>query len=336
LALPYRWQWRVEKWKNAMRGFFGGGEQQPRGKICPACGALVGINTTRCHECGASLRFSLAALSKKLSGLFGEQEAPVTSALLIANFVMLGVSWLAYAAIGKGGGFTILWGLVGEPQYRLGASYGPPIFYGNEWWRLVTAMFLHGGLIHIGFNMMSLMQLGPALEEVYGSARYLFLYVVTGAFGFLVSAFTGHFSLGASAALLGLVGAMLAITTKRGGAYMRDLRSRLISSVVILFVLGFSGFMAMDNWAHGGGLAAGFVLGKLLADRQPNSANERRTAYVLGWLAGLAIVASFVIMLVHYRDPTPFSQQSVSSGVGRCVSAVSATHPPSGPSSCTL
>ena len=335
MALPYRWQWRVERWKNAMRGFFGG-EQQPRPKICPACGALVGINATRCHECGASLRFSLAALSKKLSGLFGEQEAPVTSALLIANFVMLGVSWFSYAAIGKGGGFTILWGLIGEPQYRLGASYGPPIFYRNEWWRLVTAMFLHGGLIHIGFNMMSLMQIGPALEEVYGSARYLFLYVATGAFGFLVSAFTGHFSLGASAALLGLVGAMLAITTKRGGAYMRDLRSRLISSVVILFVLGFSGFMAMDNWAHGGGLAAGFVLGKLLADRQPNSANERRTAYVLGWLAGLAIVASFVFMLVHYHDPTPFSQQSASPGVSRCMPAVSATHPPSDPSSCTL
>jgi membrane associated rhomboid family serine protease len=336
LALPYRWQWRVEKWKNAVRAFFGGGDQQPRPKICPACNALVGINATRCHECGASLRFSLAALSKGLSGILGDHEAPVTSALLIANFLMLGVSWLAYAAIGKGGGLTILWGLVGEPQYRLGASYGPPIFYGNEWWRLVTAMFLHGGLIHIGFNMMSLMQLGPALEELYGSARYLFLYAVTGAFGFLVSAFTGHFSLGASGGLLGLVGVMLAITTRRGGAYMNDLRSRLISSVVILFVLGFSGFMAMDNWAHGGGLAAGFVLGKLFADRQPNTTNERRIAYALGWLAGLAIVASFVFMLVHYHDPTPFSQQSSSSGVGRCVSAVLATHPPTDPSSCTL
>jgi len=253
------------------------------------------------------MRFSIAAVSKGLSRILGDHDAPVTSALLIANFLMLGVSWLAYAAVGKGGGFTILWGLIGEPQYRLGASYGPPIFYANEWWRLVTAMFLHGGLIHIGFNMMSLMQLGPALEEVYGSARYLFIYVFTGAFGFLVSAFTGHFSVGASGALLGLVGAMLAITTKRGGAYMQDLRSRLISSVVILFVLGFSG-LAIDNWAHGGGLAAGFVLGKLLADRQPMNSKERRTAYVLGWLAGLAIVASFAIMLVHYHDPTPFSQ----------------------------
>src|SRR5438445_2714439 len=170
LALPYRWQWRLERWKNAVRGFFGG-EQQPRPKLCAACGALVGISATRCHECGASLRFSLAALSKKLSGIFGQNEAPVTTVMLIANILMLGVSWLSFAAIGQGGGLTILWGLVGEPQFRLGATYPYLIFYRDEWWRLVTAMFLHGGLIHIGFNMMALMQFSPALQALYGSAR---------------------------------------------------------------------------------------------------------------------------------------------------------------------
>ena len=304
MPLPYRWQWRLERWKNALGGFFGG-QQQPRPKLCPVCGALVGVNATRCHECGANLRFSLAALSKKLSGLFGDNEAPVTTVLLIANIFMLGVSWLSFAAAGQGGGLTILWGLVGEPQYRLGASFGFAIFYENEWWRLVTAMFLHAGLLHIGFNMMALMQLGPPLEELYGSARYLFFYVLTGAFGFLVSSLTGHFSLGASGALLGLVGLLLSITTKRGGAYMRDLRSRLITNVVILFALGFSGFMAMDNFAHGGGLAAGFLLGKLFADRKPVTAGERRTAYALGWLAGAVIIASFVLMFLHYHDPLP-------------------------------
>jgi len=338
LALSYEWQRRLERWKNTMRGLVGGGggQQQPRPQICPACGSLVGISATKCHVCGTSLRFSLAAFSKKFSGVFGEHEAPMTTALLIANFVMLGVSWLSYAAVGKGGGLTILWGLTGEPQYRLGASFGPAIFYGHEWWRLVTAMFLHGGLIHIAFNMMALMQIGPAVEEVYGSARYLFLYVVTGAFGYLVSAATGHFSLGASGALLGLVGLMLAITTKRGGAQMRELRSRLISAIVILFVLGFSGFMAMDNWAHGGGLAAGFLLGKLFADRQPATANERRRAFALGWLAGLVIVVSFAFMLVHYHDPTPFQQQGASSRDKCCVSTVSANRSQSGYNSCTL
>lgn len=217
---------------------------------------------------------------------------------------MLGVSWLSYAAVGEGGGLRILWGLSGIQQIQLGMSIPLPYLIAtHEWWRLVTAQFLHGGLIHIGFNMMVLMQIGPAVEEVYGSARYLFLYIVTGAFGYVLSAASGHFSLGASAGLLGLIGLMLAITTKRGGAQMRELRSRIITSLVILFALGFTGFMAMDNWAHGGGLAAGFALGKLFADRQPATANERRRAFAMGWLAGLAIVASFALMIMHYRDP---------------------------------
>ena len=193
---------------------------------------------------------------------------------------MLGVSWMALVAAGGGKGLSILWGLSGATQYRLGASFPFSIFYMHEWWRVVTAMFLHGGLIHIGFNMMALLQFGPAIEELYGSARYLFLYVFTGAFGFLVSAGFGNFSLGASGALLGLVGVMLAVTTKRGGSPMRELRSRLVSSVVILFALGFMG-MGMDNYAHGAGLAAGFVLGKFFADRQPANVNERRRAYAL-------------------------------------------------------
>src|SRR5580693_10667027 len=106
-----------------LRGVFGGdgGEQQRRPQICPACGSLVGINATRCHVCGTSLRFSLAALSKKFSGVFGEHEAPVTTVLLIANVLMLGVSWMAIAAAGGGGGLSILWGLGGATQYRLGA-----------------------------------------------------------------------------------------------------------------------------------------------------------------------------------------------------------------------
>jgi hypothetical protein len=96
LALSYEWQRRLERWKSTMRGLFGGGggsEQGPRPQLCPACGSLVGISATKCHVCGTSLRFSLAAFSKKFSGVFGEHEAPVTTALLIANILMLGISY---------------------------------------------------------------------------------------------------------------------------------------------------------------------------------------------------------------------------------------------------
>jgi membrane associated rhomboid family serine protease len=133
----------------------------------------------------------------------------------------------------------------------------------------------------------------------------LFLYVITGALGFVASALTGHFSVGASGALLGLIGAMLAVTSKRGGSFMRELRSRLITSVAILFMIGFWGGLGIDNSAHIGGFAVGFVIGKIYDDRQPMNAREKQKAYALGWIAGLLIVASFVLMLIHFRDSLP-------------------------------
>src|SRR5260370_7326130 len=99
-----------------MRGFFGG-DQQPRPKLCPACGALVGISATRCHECGASMRFSLAALSKKFSGLFGEQETPVTSVLLVANLLIFGLIWVLPAQPAQLGGLPTLCGMTGAPSF---------------------------------------------------------------------------------------------------------------------------------------------------------------------------------------------------------------------------
>ena len=301
MALPYRWQTRLERWKNSLRGIFGG-DQAPRPKLCPACGSLVGISATRCHECGTSLTFSLAAITKKLP-VVSNLESPVSTVLLGLNFFLFAILLMFTIQAGEAGGFNILWRMDPLASVKLGAVYPYPIFVHHEWWRLITAMFLHGGLIHIGFNMMTLMQFGPAVEELYGSPRFLFLYTLTGAVGFLFSALRFHFSLGASGALLGIIGAVLAVTTKRGGAYMKDLRTRLISSLVFLFALGIFGGIGIDNWAHGGGLASGFLLGKLFADRAPMNNSEKRRAQILGWFAGLAILASFVLMLLHFRDP---------------------------------
>lgn len=301
MTLPYRWQTRLERWKNSLRGIFGG-DQAPRPKLCPACNALVGISATRCHECGTSLRFSLAAITKKLP-VVSNLESPVSTVMLGLNFFLFAILLMFTIQAGEAGGFKILWHLDDVASYKLGDVDPYAIFFQHQWWRLITAMFLHGGLIHIGFNMMTLMQFGPAVEELYGSPRFLFLYTITGAVGFFFSALRGHSSLGASGALLGIIGAVLAITTKRGGAYMRDLRTRLTSSLIFLFAIGLFGGLRIDNWAHGGGLAAGFLLGKLFVDRAPMNNAEKRRAQILGWLAGIAIVASFVLMLLHFRDP---------------------------------
>jgi len=181
---------------------------------------------------------------------------------------------------------------------RLGACR-PYWLMQGQWWRLVMPIFLHGGVLHIAMNSWVLMDVGPKVEEVYGSARYLFLYVLTGIAGFLASATMGHFSIGASGALMGLIGLMLAITTRRGGAHMQMLRGQLLRWVAYILVIGFV-FRGIDNAGHLGGLAAGFLLGRLMADREPATLAERQRAYALGWLAGLVVVASFVFMLLHY------------------------------------
>ena len=304
LALPYQWQMRVERLKRMFGGMFGGGGGERRPQLCPACGALVGITATKCHECGTNLRFGLAAWSKGLSEFFGG-HAPVTTVILIANVVMFGISLLATMKSNEGGGFSLLFGMGNEALYRLGASNPYAVLVEHQWWRLITASFLHGGLLHIGFNMMVLLDIGPIVEELYGSPRYLFVYVVTGAAGFGLSVFH-HPAVGASASLLGLIGIMIAVTTKRSGAAMQALRSRLISWVVSIFAIGFLMGGLIDNWGHFGGLASGFILGKLLADREPAGPGEKKTAYALGWSAGLVTIASFVLMFLHYGDRLPW------------------------------
>jgi len=302
LALPYQWQMRVERLKRMFGGMFGKGERRPQ--LCPACGALVGISATRCHECGANLRFGLAAWSKGLSEFFGG-HAPVTTILLVVNIVMFAAELMGTMHAGKAGGLGILWGTDIETAYRLGSSSGYAVLELHQWYRLVTAMFLHGGLIHIGFNMIVLLDIGPVVEELYGSARYLFIYIFTGVVGFALSMLF-HPALGASGALMGLIGVLIAVTTRRGSLEAKALRSRLISWALTVFLLGF--FIGADNVAHFGGLATGFILGKVMEDRQPMNPSERNRAYLLGWLAGLVTLASFVLMFVHYGDRTPWAR----------------------------
>ena len=102
------------------------------------------------------------------------------------------------------------------------------------------AVFLHGSLMHIVFNMWVLMDIGPQIEELYGSARFFFIYVATGIGGYLLSStLSGHLSMGGSGALLGLIGVLLAITTGRKSAGMQMLRSQIIRWLIYIAIWGF-------------------------------------------------------------------------------------------------
>jgi rhomboid protease GluP len=262
----------------------------------------VGSTATKCHECGASLTFSLAAASRLLSGLL-PGTSPITYTILGLNFLLFGVSLMA--SLQGTAGFSAWGGVRSDVLLRLGARNSYLMFQG-ELWRLVMPIFLHGSLLHFAMNTIVLLDLGPQVEGVYGSARYLFLYVASGVAGFVVSTAWSilargglGISIGASGALMGLIGLLLAISTRHGGAAMQMIRGQLIRWVVYIFVLGIV-FRGTDNAAHLGGLVAGFLLGKVLADREPVTPSERQRAQALGWLAALAVMASFAAILLPY------------------------------------
>ena len=98
---------------------------------------------------------------------------------------------------------------------------------------------------------------------------------------------------------MGLIGLLLAIAARRGGTYMREIRTGLIRWIVIIFAFGFI-VGGIDNAAHLGGLVAGYVLGRIFDDREPQTAAEHKRAYQLGAVALLLVVGSFAAMITHY------------------------------------
>lgn len=317
---------KIDRLRSSFSSLFQSQEKQGRPRLCPACGTLVGSTATRCHQCGTSLTFSMAAMSRSL-GKYMPASAPVTYFILGACCLLYGLSLLLTLHSGapitsQGGGIlNELFGIGSVSTYvllRLGASIPLLMPFGMpsdliQPWRFITACFLHANLMHIGFNMWVLIDLAPTVEELYGSARFLFLYVVCGIGGYILSsaspfitllrvlhlASTGT-SIGASGAIVGLIGVLLAITYRRHGAGMQQLRSMMYRWIVYLVLWGLF-FPGIDNMAHLGGGITGFILGKIMLDRQPATASEQKRAYLLGWAAALVVLFSFGFMILAAR-----------------------------------
>ncbi|HUC42355.1 MAG TPA: rhomboid family intramembrane serine protease [Candidatus Micrarchaeaceae archaeon] len=309
MPLSPRLRWKLDRFREKLSGVFGARKEDSRPRLCPACGTLVGSTATRCHQCGTSLTFSLAAASRSLQGIL-PTTSPATYIILGLSCILYVFSYMITLHLGgggppSGGGFAALFNLGAiDPRALqvLGASLPLPINLAQPW-RFVMAVFLHGSLLHIGFNMWVLLDVGPLVEETYGSARFFFIYVVTGIGGYLLSSFLGKFSVGGSGALLGLIGVLLAMTWSRRSAGMQMLRSQLIRWLVYLVIWGVIN-TEIDNAAHFGGLVAGFLLGKVMVDRAPVAPEERKRANILGLAAGLAVIAGLVMAVRSYLQAT--------------------------------
>jgi len=176
-----------------------------------------------------------------------------------------------------------------------GANYGPFTLSG-QWWRLFTYMFLHGDILHIGMNMWCLWYLGPLCEAVYGRWTYAAVYVITGIAGGLASVAWNPevLSVGASGAIFGLAGALIASfylgEFSLSGLSIKGTLSSLIFFAIFNLAFG-SFFGGIDNACHVGGLVSGLILGALIARAAPQNQDVGRRIGVLGLVVLLVATA---------------------------------------------
>ncbi len=264
-------------------------KRQTRGSVvCRSCGKLVGVNDDKCFNCGAA-NPGLWGYSKVLRnisyGLDFVKLAIVGSVLLYALTLLGDIS-----GIRMGGGLSFLSPSV-ESLFTFGASGAVPVFGYGRWWTILSAGWLHGGLLHIAFNMLWVRQLAPVTGQIYGGSRLVIIYTVSSAAGFLLSSLAGvSLTIGASAPLFGLFGALIWAGKKTGSS---ALGRQALMYAVILFAFGL--FMpGIDNYAHLGGFLGGLGISYILNPLKREGQKDFMAAVFCLAATFLAVVVSVI------------------------------------------
>ncbi len=258
--------------------------------VCPNCGKLVDVNEPVCPYCGhtAPGMFGYGPALQRLLGKFDLTMAVIGGSVVLyllsllvdprglfrmaGMFDFLAPTSGALAVLGMTGGFALVQG---------------------RWWTLLTAIFLHGSLLHILFNMVITRQYLPHVVELYGSARAWVIFVTAGVVGFALSNMAvGVPTIGASGAIFGLLGALIVYGRR---THQHAVTQQLWISAGMMFLFGFL-MPSVNNWAHAGGFAGGFVAAEALSFA---GRRESRWLLVLAWGSALAVAAAFAFQLVR-------------------------------------
>ncbi len=269
--------------------------------LCPACRRLIGLDERRCPHCG--LRRPGSKFKRFLRGTDGQALTWWIKGIIYANAAMFIVSLLTMA-----GGIRFS----ANPLYFLspdnnallvlGATGSIPVYRLHRWWSLLSAGYLHGGVLHIFFNMAAFWQLAPLALREYGPWRMFTIYTVSSVFGFWVSAMAGvPLTIGASAAVCGLIGALVYFGKARGGDWGRLVYRQVGGWAVGILLFGML-IPGINNWGHAGGFAAGIVLGFFLGyvEKKPENAVHRLLGG-LCLLATVAVLAWMIFLAVMFR-----------------------------------
>jgi len=269
--------------------------------VCASCGSLVGVNDDKCYNCGRRNPglWGFGPVLRRFGNDFG-----FTTVIVYGCGALYALSLLLTILSGGNLMGGSLFSMLGPNRFgadALGASGAWPVFVQGHWWTLLSAGWLHGGALHILFNLMWVRQLGPAVDDLYGGARMIIIYTLSSMSGFLLSSFMaaflpipffsgGAFTLGASAPIFGLLGALVHYG-RRGGTSL--IGSQAMSYAITMFVFGLI-MPGVDNAAHLGGFLGGWLAAKWLDPLR----RERMDHFVAAAVCLLATAAAIVTSLI--------------------------------------
>jgi len=265
--------------------------------VCPSCGSLVGVNDERCYMCGRAnpSLWGFAPALRQLGADLGFVPLVIGGSVIlyILSLVVSGPDVLR-----PGGGFLNILAPNARALVMFGASGAVPVFGLGSWWTVLSATWLHGGLLHILFNMMWVRDIGPSTADIIGPARTVIVYVVSGVCGFLLSSFAGAYfpaipllggaslTVGASASIFGLLGALVHYGRKSGSSLIHTQAKQW---ALIMFIYGLI-MPGIDNFAHAGGFIGGYAMSAVF-----NPLSKERGDHLL--IAALCLVATFLAIV---------------------------------------
>lgn len=307
-----------------------------RPNVCRNCGALVGAGEPSCAQCGAPL--APASIGREAHHLRYDREAIRFARAILTRpatftfiFIIANVFLFLLTVFAAGGANDEL--RFNATLIAYGAKLNSLIQQG-QWWRYVTPIFLHGGFAHLLMNMYGLWILGPYVERLYGSAKFVVFWVLTGIAGVVASYLTvrpelhaggpiGRFlfkaedaaSVGASGALFGLIGVLFVFGIKfrheLPEGFKRAFGTGMLPTILLNIFIGYV-FPFIDNAAHMGGLVAGALLALFVGYKRPHE----RAGVAIFWhvlqIAALGLVAASFFMVWRTYNGPPLDLHNVS------------------------
>ena len=261
--------------------------------ICPACGKLISADAPSCVYCGRKNTgiWSAISISERMLGPYFRFNEIVTIICIVLYILSLALDPAEIAT--RVGLFSVLAPSV-VAVAKLGAAGQWAIANGRVW-TYITAIYLHGNLLHIFFNLWWIRQIAPVVKELYGTSRLISIFTISGAIGFVLSSRFTILTIGASGAIFGLLAALIYYGKSRGGTFGTNIYLQVGKWAIILFVFGFI-MPRVDNWAHAGGFLGGLVSAMILGynEKIPEKSSHRILAIIF---IGVTIVAFLLTFL---------------------------------------